>query len=158
MRRTVKLPAALRTPWLLWTVIGIAALGLLKFLVWPLIGAMCPGSFRGSAQIVVRNTGRIPVSTVSLALTCVGDEAEIHELPALLPGEHFAIRPKSLDVDVNLSYAVEGKKCSHQVFVDLWTGETYAFEISDGAEVHSGYDHGHGIIGGRDASKSPVAP
>jgi len=93
-------------------------------------------------QIVVRNGTDTTLVDVEIVLDDVGGKTSTTKnLERLKPGEERALRVGT-DTSLRISFVLDGTRQVHKEYVDLWTGETYAFEIQTDGSVSSGYDHG----------------
>lgn len=96
-------------------------------------------------SVALRNRGTETIESVWMVLDYHGIEGTEQRWDELGAGEERAIRPKKKDLTVSLSYVLNGRKHTHEEGVDLWTGETFAFEVQPDGTVRSGYDYGKGI-------------
>ena len=104
---------------------------------------------RGPTQVAVRNrTGEI-LEKVQIVLDNWDNAPTVESIGRLEPGEERITRPEKLDFSARLSFVLGGRELRHQKSVDLWNGETYAFEVQPDGTVRSGYDYGEGLIRAR---------
>ena len=90
-------------------------------------------------QIVIRNGTDTMLADVKIVLYDAGSKSSTTKiLEQLKPGEERAIRVGT-DTSVSISFVLDDTKHGHKEYVDLWTGETYAFEIQPDGSVRSGY-------------------
>ena|GEM_PF-6822694 len=90
-------------------------------------------------QIVIRNGTDTMLADVKIVLYDAGSKSSTTKiLEQLKPGEERAIRVGT-DTSVSISFVLDGTNHGHKEYVDLWTGETYAFEIQPDGSVRSGY-------------------
>ena len=104
---------------------------------------LLPAAFFGlhPTRVAVRNQSAGTVSSLELTLKYVTGGSTTRRIDALAPGRELAVEPDKLDIWVTLSFALDGAIYTHEATVDLWTGETYAFEIQPDGSISSGHDH-----------------
>jgi len=101
--------------------------------------------FFGRTQIVVRNRTAKTLSGVEVRLDYCDAGSRTERWEEFSPGEQRTIRPQRFDLRVRLDFVLAARRHVHEEGVDLWSGETYAFEIQPDGSVRSGYDYGRGI-------------
>ena len=129
--------AAQRWGTILVVAVVVLALALVAYKMLPLVFFSL-----AKTQIVIRNGADTTLIDVEIVLDDVGNKTSTTKnLAQLRPGEERALRAGQ-DTSVRITFVLDGARHVHKEFVDLWTGETYAFEIQPDGSVSSGYDHG----------------
>jgi len=90
-------------------------------------------------QIVIRNGTDTTLADVEIVLDdSNGKGTTTRIIEQLKPGEERALRAGT-DTSVRISFVLAGTRHVHKESVDLFRGETYAFEIQPDGSVSSGH-------------------
>ena len=91
-------------------------------------------------KIVLRNVSSQTVYDVEVSLRYSGQKRPATRMESLGPGQTITIVREERDVYVWLDFVLAGSKHHHEEGVDLWTGQTYVFDIQDDGSVNPHYD------------------
>jgi hypothetical protein len=121
-------------PMLAVAAVVVLALVVVAYIMFPVVFFAL-----AKTQIVIRNGTDTTLADVEIVLDDINSKSSTTRiLGQLAPGEKRAIRVGT-DTFVRISFVLDGTKHVHKEYVDLWVGETYAFEIQPDGSVSSGY-------------------